>query len=242
MPPFGDLHGNSHEPCTTNVGAVRVRGVALQARVLARRRREQVAEEVALVAEDRGRQARAVGGAAEVAVLGRLGHVADSRVPRVADARGDDDLGGVAAAARGAAGQGFEFFFRRRKVSFFFRRGGSERRSSKSIPLPLLFFPLLCPFFSKGKNPKKKKSSKKKSTLLTIRVLEHAAVHALQHRGAARRRGHRRDCALGERRGPLPRERQREEGGRRRGKRERRRRRARTSASETRKKSVPWFL
>jgi hypothetical protein len=21
MPPFGDLHGNSHEPCTTNVGA-----------------------------------------------------------------------------------------------------------------------------------------------------------------------------------------------------------------------------
>ena len=89
----------------------RVGRVALQARELAARRREQVAEQVAVVAEGRGRQARDVGGAAEVAVLGRLGHVADRRVPRVLDARGHDDLGGAAAAARGAAGQGCAGFF-----------------------------------------------------------------------------------------------------------------------------------
>ena len=81
----------------------RVGRVALQARVLAPGGREQVAEQVAVVAKGRSRQAGPVGGAAEVAVLGRLGHVAHGQVPRVLDARGHDDLGGAAAAARGAA-------------------------------------------------------------------------------------------------------------------------------------------
>lgn len=81
--------------------------VALQARELAVRGREQVAEQVTHVAEGRGGQAGLVGGAAEVAVLGGFRHVADGEVPRVLDARGDDDLGGVAAAARGAAGEGW---------------------------------------------------------------------------------------------------------------------------------------
>ena len=70
----------------------RVGRVALQARVLALGGREEVAEEVAFVAKSRRRQAGAVGGAAEVAVLGRLGYVADGGVARVLHSRGNDDL------------------------------------------------------------------------------------------------------------------------------------------------------
>jgi hypothetical protein len=121
----------------------------------------------------------------------------------------------------------FLFSLKKKEVLVWFGRGEYlQRRKRRRVrkrdfSLSLSSSPsLLSPFFSPSPSffplqRRKPGRKKKKALLLTIRVLEHAAVHALQHRGAARRRGHRRDCALGERRGPLPRERQREEGRRR---------------------------
>ena len=85
-----------------------------------------------------------------------------------------------------------------------------RRKRRKKSPFPLFGKKRLSR--SLARSSLARSSSSKNLKTRTIRVLQHAAVHVFQHRGAARCRGHRRERSLGEVRRALPRESRREQG------------------------------